>query len=98
MEKKLKDIQTKLYNFLSKYNNDSSVNVLKLSQQICYLLISYECYSKCGIKNDRILLAYHQIEHYFDPTFKDMHEIVEFLDVIQNEISEIINNIFNEKN
>lgn len=94
MKKKLRDTQKKLYNFLLKYNEDSSVDVAKLSQEICFLLISYECYVKCGIKSDRILYAYHEIEHHFDPTFKQMREIVEFLDVTQNEISEIINDIF----
>lgn len=95
MEKKLKDTQLKIYKFLLKYNKDDSVDVLKLAQQICYLMIGCECFLKCDIRGDRIFWVYHQIEHYFDPTFKQMNEITVFLDVIQNEISEILSNTFN---
>lgn len=95
MEKKLKNVQIELYKYLSKYNNDDSVDVLKLSQQICYLIIGCECFFKCDIRGDRIFWAYHQIEHYFDPTFKQMDEIIGFLNVTQNKISEILNNTFN---
>ena len=95
MEKKLKDIQMKLYKFLKKYNNDDNVDILKLSQQIIFLMIGCECYFQCNIRGDRIFWAYDKIEHCLKPTSEQIDKIRGILDVTQCEISEMINNVFN---